>query len=70
MLVLTRKHGQSIVIGDPSKPVAVITVESVRGEKVRLKLDAPASVALNRGEIASAIVEERKKGDGGKAVVA
>jgi len=70
MLVLTRKTGEAIVLGDPRKPLAVVTVVSVRGEKVRIGTDAPTSLAVNRSEVAAAIVEERKKGDGGKAVVA
>lgn len=68
MLALTRKTGQSIVLGDPAKPLAVITIEQIRGDRVRVGVDAPTSLAINRSELAAAIVEERKRGDGGKAV--
>lgn len=68
MLALTRKIGQSIVLGDPAKPLAVITIEQIRGARVRVGVDAPTSLAINRSELAAAIVEERKRGDGGKAV--
>jgi carbon storage regulator len=68
VLALTRKTGQSIVLGDPSKPLAVITIEQLRGDRVRLGADAPTSLSINRSEVAAAIVEERKRGDGGKAV--
>lgn len=68
MLVLTRKPGESIVLGDPAKPLAVITIEQLRGDRVRVGVAAPTSLSINRSEVAAAIVEERKSGDGGKAV--
>ncbi len=47
MLVLTRKRGESIVIGDDVE----IRVLAIRGQKVRLAIDAPASLAVNRKEV-------------------
>ncbi|RYG33867.1 carbon storage regulator [bacterium] len=47
MLVLTRKLGQSIVIGDE---VEVVVLE-VRGEQVRLGIRAPKHVSVHRKEI-------------------
>jgi carbon storage regulator len=47
MLVLTRKLGQSIVIGDE---VEVVVLE-VRGEQVRIGIKAPKDVTVHRKEI-------------------
>jgi len=55
MLVLSRERGETIVIGDDIK----ITVVDIRGEKVRLGIDAPARVPVHRKEVYEAI--ERNK---------
>jgi carbon storage regulator len=47
MLVLTRRVGEVLVIGDDVK----ISVISVRGNQVRLGVDAPKSVAIHRKEV-------------------
>jgi carbon storage regulator len=55
MLVLTRKPGQSIMIGDSVE----IQVLSVAGEKVRLGVTAPREVSIFRNEVYERISEER-----------
>ena len=47
MLVLTRRAGESIVIGDDVR----VVVLDVRGETVRLGIEAPRSVQVHRAEI-------------------
>jgi carbon storage regulator len=47
MLVLSRKKNESIVINEN----IVITVVEVRGDKVRLGIQAPRDVAIHRSEI-------------------
>ena len=47
MLVLTRKAGESIIIDDQIK----ITVLSIDGGKIRLGIDAPRDVPVDRAEI-------------------
>ncbi len=51
MLVLSRREAQSIVIGGN----VVVTVVSVRGDHVRLGIEAPRSVTVHRKEVAQAI---------------
>lgn len=51
MLVLSRRRGQSIVIGDD----IVVTVVNVHGDKIRIGIEAPPSVPVHREEIAEAI---------------
>jgi carbon storage regulator len=47
MLVLTRKPGEQVVIGD----AITVTVVSVLGNQVRLGFDAPAPVRIRRAEL-------------------
>ena len=48
MLVLSRKPGEQVVIGDG----ITLTVVEVRGGRVRLAFDAPAQVGILRAELA------------------
>lgn len=56
MLVLTRKTGERLVIGDD----VVITVVEVKGESIRLAIEAPKEVKIYRGELYDAIVAENR----------
>jgi carbon storage regulator len=51
MLVLSRKRDERIVIGDN----IVITVVDVRGDKVRLGIEAPSEVPVHRQEVLEAL---------------
>jgi carbon storage regulator len=51
MLVLSRKRDQQVIIGDG----IVITVVEIRGDKVRLGIEAPAEVSVHRKEVYEAI---------------
>jgi len=57
MLVLTRKLGESVTIGDDIK----ITILGVRGRQVRLGIIAPQKVTIHREEIYFKIQEENKR---------
>lgn len=59
MLVLSRKKNERIVIGES----IVITVIEVRGDRVRLGIDAPRSVPVHRGEVKEAIDAENKEAE-------
>ncbi len=54
MLVLSRKKSESIVINDD----IVVTVVEVRGDKVRLGIQAPREVPVHRKEVLDAILRE------------
>ncbi|MDP7070912.1 MAG: carbon storage regulator CsrA [Phycisphaerales bacterium] len=56
MLVLSRRREETIVIGDDIQ----ITVVDIRGDKVRLGIDAPASVCVHRKELRDAIKRENE----------
>jgi len=51
MLVLSRKKGEKIEIGDD----VVITIVDIRGDKVRLGIEAPRKVTVYRKEVADKI---------------
>lgn len=51
MLVLSRQRDETIVIGDDVE----ITVVDIRGEKVRLGINAPAHIAVHRKEVYEAM---------------
>ena len=51
MLVLTRKKGERVMIGDD----IVVTVIDVRGDGVRIGFDAPRGVSIQRAEVVSAV---------------
>ena len=58
MLVITRREGEEIVIGDPRNPVGVVRIASIKGERVRVAFDFPRDVEIHRREIADQIVAE------------
>ncbi len=55
MLILTRRVGESLMIGDN----VTVTVLGVKGNQVRIGVDAPKSVAVHREEIYSRIHGEK-----------
>lgn len=55
MLVLSRKCNQSIIINDNIK----VTVVAIRGDKVRIGVDAPTDVEVHRQEIYNEIQQEK-----------
>ena len=54
MLVLTRRVGERVVVGEEIE----ITVVSVRGDQVRLGIAAPREVSIYRAEVAEAVRRE------------
>lgn len=56
MLVLTRRTDQRIVIGDD----IVVTVLEVKGDSVRLGIEAPRSVTVHREEVHDALTQANR----------
>ena len=62
MLILTRKSGASINIGDEIK----VTVLEIRGSQVRLGISAPKHIQVDREEITERKRIENRQENGGK----
>jgi len=58
MLVLSRHRDESIIINDN----IVVTIVDIRGDKVRLGIQAPSNIPVHRQEIYDAIQREKSRG--------
>jgi len=56
MLILTRRVGEKLIIGEK----VTVTVLGVKGNQVRIGVDAPRDVTVNREEIHQRILKEQK----------
>ena len=63
MLVLSRKKNESIVINND---ITIVVVE-IRGDKVRLGVEAPKEVPVHRREVYDAIKRNELSADGGSS---
>lgn len=61
MLVLSRKKNETIVINDS----ITVTVIEIRGDKVRLGIEAPKDVTVHRREVYDAIQNQARSEDPG-----
>jgi carbon storage regulator len=57
MLVLSRKKDESIIINDHIR----VTIVEIRGDKVRLGIDAPKEVSVHRREVYEAIQNQARR---------
>ncbi len=60
MLILTRRVGETVMVGDD----ITVTVLGVKGNQVRLGVNAPKEVAVHREEIYERIRREQNGGEG------
>jgi carbon storage regulator CsrA len=58
MLILTRRAGETLVIG----PDVEVTVLGVKGNQVRIGIKAPKHISVHREEIAERIAAEKRLG--------
>lgn len=59
MLILTRRVGETLMVGDE----VTVTVLGVKGNQVRLGVNAPKHVAVHREEIYNRIQDEDEEGE-------
>jgi len=60
MLILTRRVGETVIIGNDVD----VTVLGVKGNQVRLGVKAPKEIAVHREEIYQRICQEQQNGNG------
>ncbi|HED54443.1 MAG TPA: carbon storage regulator [Phycisphaerales bacterium] len=58
MLVITRREGEEVVIGDPENPIGVVRIASIKGDRVRVAFEFPRAVSVHRREVADQILTE------------
>jgi carbon storage regulator len=63
MLILTRRVGETLMIGDNIS----VTVLGVKGNQVRIGVNAPKDVSIHREEIYRRILDEKEQENSGKS---
>jgi len=58
MLVITRREGEEVVIGDPRNPLGVVRIASIKGDRVRVAFEFPREIDVHRREVAEQIKSE------------
>jgi carbon storage regulator len=63
MLVITRREGEEVIIGDPAAPWGVVRIAAIKGDRVRLAFEFPREIAVHRREVAEQINAAEKDGN-------
>ena len=56
MLVITRREGEEVIIGNPAAPIGIVRVATIKGDRVRLAFEFPRAVDVHRREVAEQIL--------------
>ncbi len=58
MLVITRREGEEVVIGDPENPIGIVRIASIKGDRVRVAFEFPREISVHRREVADQIIAD------------
>ncbi|HMN95518.1 MAG TPA: carbon storage regulator [Phycisphaerales bacterium] len=61
MLVITRREGEEVVIGNPAAPLGIVRIAQIRGDRVRIAFEFPREVDVHRREVAEQIVAKEQQ---------
>jgi carbon storage regulator len=56
MLVITRREGEEVVIGDPHHPIGIVRIAGIKGDRVRIAFEFPREIPVHRREVADQIL--------------
>ena len=56
MLVITRREGEEVIIGDPANPIGSVRIATIEGDRVRLAFTFPREIDVHRREVAEQIL--------------
>ena len=59
MLVITRREGEEVVIGDPANPMGIVRIAAIKGDRVRLAFSFPREIDVHRREVAEQILTSK-----------
>ena len=59
MLVITRREGEEVVIGEPRKPIGIVRIASIKGDRVRVAFEFPRDIDVHRREVADQILSQK-----------
>ena len=62
MLVITRREGEEVVIGDPKAPLGVVRIATIKGDWVRIAFEFPREIDVHRREVAQQIIDGEDTG--------
>ncbi len=59
MLVISRRQGEEVVIGEPGSPIGSVRIARIKGDRVRLAFDFPREIEVHRREVADQILASK-----------
>lgn len=62
VLVITRREGEEVVIGDPTTPLGVVRIAAIKGDRVRIAFEFPREIDVHRREVAQQIIDGEGSG--------
>jgi len=63
MLVITRREGEEVIIGNPAAPLGIVRIAAIKGDRVRLAFEFPREIDVHRREVADQINAADKDGN-------
>lgn len=59
MLVITRREGEEVIVGDPANPLGTVRIITIKGDRVRIAFTFPRDVEVHRREVAEQILSNK-----------